>query len=360
MKVKVLAVVGVLMMVGVGAAWGQAKPDEKLPFDHWAYDALQTVWDAKEGLPASPLGDSIKAVPALTRGEFGKAVHQVLFDLVSWGGENPRPPRARLRAADLGPKVAPVLGRLVDEFWVEMDTSSGSSGSARLLLGRFPEGHWFYAQTQELLHAPVARMDEVVPFDCWAYDAMQKLVDLGVVVGVYPAGTFRGNRALTRGEFAGWVWRLLRDLDRARDAAEDPWPTRERLRTDRPLADKVRAILAKLIGEFRPELELIAAADESGPLSRWLAAVPEGHWFYERAQGLLATSRTAPETIAPPPPAQTTTPPPAAPPAQTPAPARAPRVFPDVPPDHWAAAAVTHLREAGIMEGYPGGEFGGE
>jgi len=29
--------------------------------------------------------------------------------------------------------------------------------------------------------------------------------------------------------------------------------------------------------------------------------------------------------------------------------------FRDVPPDHWAAGAVEHLRQRGILVGYPGG-----
>ncbi len=49
---------------------------------------------------------------------------------------------------------------------------------------------------------------ETVPFDHWAYDAVQRLVDMGVIIG-YPDGTFRGNRAMTRYEFAMAISRLL-------------------------------------------------------------------------------------------------------------------------------------------------------
>ncbi len=31
--------------------------------------------------------------------------------------------------------------------------------------------------------------------------------------------------------------------------------------------------------------------------------------------------------------------------------------FPDVPPGHWAASAVETLHQAGIVHGYPGGEY---
>jgi hypothetical protein len=302
-----------------------------------------------EGLPASP-SEGFRPPAALTRVEFGKLADQVMRNLAPSEGPSPPAPRARLRDPESGPKVAPRLGKPVTEFWMEMDVSGGWNGEARRLLWRFPQGHWFYAQAQELLHAPVARMDEFVPFDSWTYDAMMKPADLGVVIGLYPDGTFRGNRALTRGEFGRWVWSVLRDMDRPRDAAADPWPLRERLRTDRQLAELVGVILAKLAEEFRPELEL-TATDEAGPLRRCLAAVPEGHWFRGQAQRLLATRRTEADAIAPPHPA---TPPPPAP-----APTQALPAFPDVPEGHWAAAAVARVREAGIVEGYPGGEFGG-
>jgi hypothetical protein len=49
---------------------------------------------------------------------------------------------------------------------------------------------------------------ETVPFDHWAYDAVQKLVESGIIVG-YPDGTFRGERTMTRYEFAMAISRLL-------------------------------------------------------------------------------------------------------------------------------------------------------
>jgi len=49
---------------------------------------------------------------------------------------------------------------------------------------------------------------ETVPFDHWAYDAVQDLVDEGIIIG-YPDGTFRGDRAMTRYEFAMAISRLL-------------------------------------------------------------------------------------------------------------------------------------------------------
>ncbi len=51
-----------------------------------------------------------------------------------------------------------------------------------------------------------------VPFDHWAYDAVQQLMDMGIIIG-YPDGCFRGDRALTRYEFAMALTRLLDAAD---------------------------------------------------------------------------------------------------------------------------------------------------
>ena len=53
-----------------------------------------------------------------------------------------------------------------------------------------------------------------VPFDHWAYDAVQTLVDKGIIIG-YPDGLFHGDRAMTRYEFAMAISRLLDNLPQA-------------------------------------------------------------------------------------------------------------------------------------------------
>lgn len=71
--------------------------------------------------------------------------------------------------------------------------------------------------------APVpasAELSDTVPFDHWAYDAVQTLADQGILIG-YPDGFFKGDRALTRYEFAMAVSRLL-DVLRAGEIAGGP------------------------------------------------------------------------------------------------------------------------------------------
>ena len=170
-----------------------------------------------------------------------------------------------------------------------------------------------------------ARPEVVLPFDHWAYDAIQKLVDCGFIVG-YPDGTFRGNAAQTRGEFAGMVWQALGILDR-KLPSDQSGPCAYMSRPE------VAVILAKLVKEFWPEMDWLKDTEKPGAVRKRLAAVREGHWFHAWAQRLLQDEGQ---------------------------PAGALGYFPDVPARHWAAEAVGRVTAAGIMVGEPGGEFGGE
>ncbi len=52
-------------------------------------------------------------------------------------------------------------------------------------------------------------LTETVPPEHWAYDAVQTLVDAGIVIGYPKTNDFRGDRALTRYEFAMAISRLM-------------------------------------------------------------------------------------------------------------------------------------------------------
>ncbi|MBC7217544.1 MAG: S-layer homology domain-containing protein [Candidatus Caldatribacterium sp.] len=80
-----------------------------------------------------------------------------------------------------------------------------------------------------------------VPLNHWAYDAVQSLAAKGIIVG-YPDGTFGGNRALTRYEFAMAIARAVGYLEQKIDEAG--YATQEDLAT-----------LEKLVQEFADELK---------------------------------------------------------------------------------------------------------
>lgn len=137
------------------------------------------------------------------------------------------------------------------------------------------------------LHAPrvVAAADpaQTLPSEHWAYDAVRKLADEGVIVG-YPDRSFRGDRAMTRYEFAMAIsrlmdWRGLRGAPGAEGAAGDrgvagspgaagapgprgdpgpPGPKGDKGAAGEPgpaaSTEEVQALCARLVEEFRDEL----------------------------------------------------------------------------------------------------------
>ena len=81
-----------------------------------------------------------------------------------------------------------------------------------------------------------------VPAKHWAYDAVNKLAKAGIVDG-YGDGTFRGDRTMTRYEFAAMFYRALKNgapvddnMDRAMNEFE---PELRQIRLDRIRVDRI-------------------------------------------------------------------------------------------------------------------------
>jgi hypothetical protein len=115
------------------------------------------------------------------------------------------------------------------------------------------------------LVAPAQAQDRAefqdVPRDHWAYAALQKLAAAGVLEGYPPAGDFRGQRAMTRYEFAVAIARLLNSFPVGTNGTVyDDTEVKNRLGAveARPVPDVTRAqvndLIAALQREFRDEL----------------------------------------------------------------------------------------------------------
>lgn len=108
----------------------------------------------------------------------------------------------------LGLAAGPVLGEGgATASQIASDTQSAAVAEDGLRLVQAP-GALAAAVVAGSASGDVSSPLETVPFDHWAYDAVQQLVDQGIIIG-YPDGTFKGDRALTRYEFAMAVSRLL-------------------------------------------------------------------------------------------------------------------------------------------------------
>lgn len=91
-----------------------------------------------------------------------------------------------------------------------------------------------------------------VPSNHWAEDAVQKIVNAGLVEG-YPDRTYKGERPLTRYEYAMVVARMLDMLDKTyclKDECKGAAPAA----IDPAQLDEIRDIVKKLAAEFKDEL----------------------------------------------------------------------------------------------------------
>jgi hypothetical protein len=91
-----------------------------------------------------------------------------------------------------------------------------------------------------------------VPLTHWAYDAVEYLASKGLVVG-YPDGEFKGDRMLTRFEYAMIIARLEREL-----LGEMQSVVREEL-ASAGLGPQLQALLDQLRADFQKELDDVRA-----------------------------------------------------------------------------------------------------
>lgn len=91
----------------------------------------------------------------------------------------------------------------------------------------------------------VTQLRDVQPTD-WAFEALRSLVERYGCIAGYPDGTFRGNRAMTRYEFAAGLNACLQQIEKLITEKSSGFVTKEDL-----------TALQRLVDEFRPELETL-------------------------------------------------------------------------------------------------------
>ncbi len=94
----------------------------------------------------------------------------------------------------------------------------------------------------------VSQLADVEPTD-WAYQALQSLIERYGILTAYPDGTFRGDRAMTRYEFAAGLNRALNYLSGAIASTTSNLLTREDLVTLQRLQEEFALELATLKGK---------------------------------------------------------------------------------------------------------------
>jgi hypothetical protein len=94
----------------------------------------------------------------------------------------------------------------------------------------------------------VSQLQDVQPSD-WAYEALRSLVERYGCIAGYPDGAFRGNRALTRYEFAAAFSTCLQQVERLTDSETANLAKKEDLETLRRLNQEFKSELKTLDGK---------------------------------------------------------------------------------------------------------------
>jgi hypothetical protein len=119
----------------------------------------------------------------------------------------------------------------------------------------------------------VSQLSDVQPTD-WAFQALQSLVERYGVIAGYPDQTYRGNRALTRYEFAAGLNAALSRIDELLAAGTADLVKKEDLATVQKLQEEFAAELATLRGRV-DTLEVRAATLEKQQFSTTTKLVGE-------------------------------------------------------------------------------------
>lgn len=119
----------------------------------------------------------------------------------------------------------------------------------------------------------VSQLSDVQPTD-WAFQALQSLVERYGVIAGYPDGTFRGNRAMTRYEFAAGLNAALDRINELIAAGTADLVRKEDLATLQRLQEEFAAELATLRGRV-DTLEAVTAELEANQFSTTTKLVGE-------------------------------------------------------------------------------------
>jgi hypothetical protein len=93
----------------------------------------------------------------------------------------------------------------------------------------------------------VNQLSDVRPTD-WAYEALRSLVERYGCIAGYPDGTFRGNRAMSRYEFAAGVNACLQQIERIIQSSTENFVAKQDLEALQRLTDEFRTELTTLGG----------------------------------------------------------------------------------------------------------------
>jgi BMFP domain-containing protein YqiC len=147
---------------------------------------------------------------------------------------------ARAIASAMSSSSQPINSKLLAQL-VESSSSESSPMAQVNSVSQLGENSSPESSSMEQVTS-VSQLSDVQPGD-WAYEALRNLVERYGCIAGYPDGSFRGNRAMSRYEFAAGLNACLQQVERLIAANTADFVTREDLER-----------LQRLVDEFRTEL----------------------------------------------------------------------------------------------------------
>ncbi|MFB8789032.1 MAG: iron uptake porin [Potamolinea sp.] len=152
--------------------------------------------------------------------------------------KNPNPATSSVVGVDSQAPISPSLDLTAQEKPNNPDADNQLSPGAIPL----PESEAAAEDDPMGVVTNVTQLSDVKPSD-WAYEALSSLVQRYGCIAGYPDRTFRGNRAMSRYEFAAGLNACLQQIERLITTRTSDFANRKDLET-----------LQRLVNDFRPEL----------------------------------------------------------------------------------------------------------
>lgn len=162
--------------------------------------------------------------------------------------QTPKEESGKIAAAPTAPEgqTAPVFSADTVKIPVDVAQATPSTGNDAQILDQINrysnEGNRINSEGQV---TNIGQLRDVSPGD-WAYEALRNLVERYGCIAGYPDGTYRGNRALSRYEFAAGLNACLNQLERIVDGGGSG-----------PVDDGSLAQIRRLVQEFQAELQTL-------------------------------------------------------------------------------------------------------
>ncbi len=257
------ALLGASLLVASGTYAREKVPDQTVAFSKVQAATVETAVDPSAELPqTTAVASNTEAAPvaeqtvALSKAQAAETVELAVEPLAGLPQTQVEDTSVSLAKPS---NASPNLNQTDSILAQQVPAAGNTEGNPSELLQQINR----YSEDNSLDQVTnVGQLTDVSPGD-WAYEALRSLVErYGCIVG-YPDGTFRGNRATTRFEFAAGLNACLNQVERLIATATEGFVRREDLETLQRLVQEFQSELTALRGRVDTLESRVAQVEEN-------------------------------------------------------------------------------------------------